>query len=66
MHRHTAAWGTVYVVAMLFLTPALSSYLILILLLFVALFLFGYLTQAIPGVTFSMQIALLAIAHLWV
>ena len=58
---YTAAWGTVYVVAMLFLTPALSSYLILNLLLFLALFLFGYLTQAIPGVTFSMQIALLAI-----
>src|SRR4029077_20392109 len=31
------------------------QYLILNLLLFVALFLFGYLTQAIPGVTFSMQ-----------
>jgi uncharacterized membrane protein YccC len=57
---YTAAWGTVYVVAMLFLTPALSSYLVLNLLLFVALFLFGYLTQAVPGVTFSMQIALLA------
>ena len=44
---------------MLFLTPALSSYLILNLLLFVTLFLFGYLTQAIPGVTFTMQIVLL-------
>jgi len=63
---YTAAWGTVYVVAMLFLTPALSSYLILNLLLFLALFLFGYLTQAIPGVTFSMQIAFLQSSHLWV
>ena len=45
---------------MLFLTPALSDYLIFNMLLFVALFLFGYLTQAIPGVTFGMQITLLA------
>ena len=52
--------GVLYVVAMLLLTPVLSSYLIFSMLLFVTLFLFGYLTQAIPGVTFTMQIALLA------
>lgn len=57
---YTAAGGILYVVAMLFLTPALSSYLIFSLLLFVTLFLFGYLTQAIPGLNFTMQIALLA------
>ena len=57
---YTASGGVLYVVAMLFLTPALSSYLILNMLLFVTLFLFGYLTQAVPGVTFGMQITLLA------
>jgi uncharacterized membrane protein YccC len=57
---YTASAGILYVVAMLFLTPALSSYLIFNMLLFVTLFLFGYLTQAVPGVTFAMQIALLA------
>jgi len=57
---YTASGGILYVVAMLFLTPALSDYLILNMLLFVVLFLFGYLTQAVPGVTFSMQITLLA------
>jgi hypothetical protein len=46
---------------MLFLTPALSSYLVFNMLLFVALFLFGYLTQAVPGVTYGMQITLLAV-----
>ena len=57
---YTASGGIIYVVAMLFLTPALSSYLILNMLLFVTLFLFGYLTQAVPGVTFTMQVVLLA------
>jgi p-hydroxybenzoic acid efflux pump subunit AaeB len=57
---YTASGGLLYVVAMLFLTPALSSYLIFNMLLFVTLFLFGYLTQTVPGVTFTMQIALLA------
>ena len=56
----TAAGGLVYVAALLVLTPALSDYTVFNLLLFVTLFLFGYLTQAIPGVTFGMQIALLA------
>ena len=50
---YAASGGILYVVAMLFLTPALSDYLIFNMLLFVALFLFGYLTQAIPGVTFA-------------
>ena len=45
---------------MLLLTPLLSDYLILNMLLFVVLFLVGYLTQAIPGVTFGMQFTLLA------
>ena len=49
---YAASGGLIYVVAMLLLTPALSSYLILNMLLFVTLFLFGYLTQAIPGVTY--------------
>ena len=57
---YTASGGILYVVAMLLLTPALSDYLIFNMLLFVVLFLFGYLTQAIPGVTFGMQITLLA------
>ena len=57
---YTASGGILYVVAMLFLTPALSSYLILNMLLFVTLFLFGYLTQAVPGVTYIMQVVLLA------
>jgi uncharacterized membrane protein YccC len=57
---YTASGGVLYVVAMLFLTPALSDYLILNTLLFVVLFLFGYLTQAVPGVTFGMQVTLLA------
>ena len=57
---YTAGGGIVYVVAMLFLTPALSEYAILNMLLFVVLFLFGYLTHAIPGTTFGMQITLLA------
>ncbi|MGA7213366.1 MAG: FUSC family protein [Terrimicrobiaceae bacterium] len=57
---YTASGGVLYVVAMLFLTPALSEYLILNMLLFVAMFLFGYLTHAIPGITFGGQITLLA------
>ena len=56
---YTAAGGILYVVALLILTPALSDYLVFNLLLFVAMFLFGYLSQAIPGVSFGMQIALL-------
>lgn len=56
---YTASGGILYVLAMLVLTPALSDYLILNLLLFVVLFLFGYLSQAVPGVTFGMQIVLL-------
>jgi uncharacterized membrane protein YccC len=59
---YTALGGIFYVVAMLFLTPALSSYLIFSMLLFVVLFLFGYLTQAIPGMSYGMQVALLATA----
>lgn len=58
---YTAAGGILYVVALLILSPALSDYLVFNLLLFVAMFLFGYLSQAIPGVNFSMQVALLAI-----
>ncbi|HEY5705413.1 MAG TPA: FUSC family protein [Terrimicrobiaceae bacterium] len=57
---YTASGGILYVFAMLLLAPALSEYLILNMLLFVVLFLFGYLTQAVPGVTFGMQFALLA------
>ena len=57
---YTALGGILYVFAMLLLAPALSSYLILNMLLFVVLFLFGYLTQAVPGVTFGMQVTLLA------
>ena len=57
---YTASGGILYVGAMLLLTPALSSYLIFNMLLFVALFLFGYLTQAVPGITFTRQITLLA------
>jgi uncharacterized membrane protein YccC len=57
---YTAAGGIAYVLTMLVLTPALSDYLILNMLLFVVLFLFGYLSQAIPGVTYGMQITLLA------
>jgi uncharacterized membrane protein YccC len=57
---YAASGGILYVVAMLFLTPALSDYLVFNMLLFVVLFLFGYLAQAIPGVTFGMQITLLA------
>jgi p-hydroxybenzoic acid efflux pump subunit AaeB len=58
---YTAAGGIFYVLAVLLLTPALSDYLVLNLLLFVAMFLFGYLSQAVSGVTFGMQIAILAI-----
>ena len=58
---YRAAGGILYVVALLILSPALSDYLVFNLLLFVAMFLFGYLSQAIPGVNFSMQVALLAI-----
>ena len=57
---YTASVGLLYVVAMLFLTPALSDYLIFSMLLFVVLFLFGYLTQAVPGVSYGMQVTLLA------
>jgi uncharacterized membrane protein YccC len=57
---YVASGGLLYVVVLLLLTPALSSYLIFNLLLFVALFVFGYLTQAITGVTYTMQIVLLA------
>jgi p-hydroxybenzoic acid efflux pump subunit AaeB len=56
---YSATGGILYVLAMLVLTPALSDYLILNMLLFVVLFLSGYLSQAIPGVTFGMQFALL-------
>ncbi len=58
---YTAAGGILYVLALLVLTPALSDYLVFNLLLFVAMFLFGYLSQPVPGVSFGMQIALLAI-----
>ncbi len=58
---YTAAGGILYVLAILILSPALSDYLVFNLLLFVAMFLFGYLCQAIPGVNFGMQVALLAI-----
>ena len=58
---YTAAGGILYVLALLVLAPALSDYLVLNLLLFVAMFLFGYLSQAVPGVNFGMQVALLAI-----
>ena len=58
---YTAAGGILYVLALLIFSPALSDYLVFNLLLFVAMFLFGYLSQAIPGVNFSMQVALLAI-----
>jgi len=44
---------------MFILSPALLDYLILNIVLFVTLFLFGYLSQAIPGISFAMQIALL-------
>ncbi len=57
---YASSGGILYVVAMLLLTPLLSDYLILNMLLFVVLFLVGYLTQAIPGVTFGMQFTLLA------
>ena len=57
---YTASGGILYVIGMLFLTPALSDYLIFNMLLFVVLFLFGYLTQAVPGVTYGMQFTLLA------
>jgi p-hydroxybenzoic acid efflux pump subunit AaeB len=56
---YTASGGILYVLLMLILAPALSDYLILNMLLFVVMFLFGYLSQAIPGVTFGMQITLL-------
>jgi uncharacterized membrane protein YccC len=56
---YTASGGILYVLVMLMLTPALSDYLILNIVLFVTLFLFGYLSQAIPGITFAMQIAML-------
>jgi uncharacterized membrane protein YccC len=56
---YTASGGILYVFAMLILAPALSDYLILSMLLFVVMFLFGYLSQAVPGVTFGMRIALL-------
>jgi p-hydroxybenzoic acid efflux pump subunit AaeB len=56
---YTASGGILYVLVMLILTPALSDYLILNIVLFVTLFLFGYLSQAIPGISFAMQIALL-------
>ena len=54
---YAASGGILYVVRdVVFLTPALSSYLIFSMLLFVTLFLFGYLTQAVPGVSFAMRI----------
>ena len=53
--------GILYVLALLILAPALSDYLVLNLLLFVAMFLFGYLSQPVPGVNFGMQVALFAI-----
>jgi p-hydroxybenzoic acid efflux pump subunit AaeB len=58
---YTAAGGIIYVFALLILSPALSDYLVLNVLLFVAMFLFGYLSQPRPGVSYGMQIALLAI-----
>jgi p-hydroxybenzoic acid efflux pump subunit AaeB len=58
---YTAVGGIFYVLALLILTPALSDYLIFNVLLFVAMFLFGYLSQPVAGVSFGMQIALLAI-----
>ena len=58
---YTASGGILYVLAMLLLAPALSDYLVMNLMLFVAMFLFGYLGQATPGVTFTMQIALLGV-----
>jgi p-hydroxybenzoic acid efflux pump subunit AaeB len=58
---YTAAGGIIYVLAFLILSPALSDYLVLNILLFVAMFLFGYLSQSVPGVSYGMQIALLAI-----
>jgi uncharacterized membrane protein YccC len=57
---YTASGGLLYIVAMLFLMPALSDYLIFNMLLFVVLFLLGFLTQAVPGVTFGMRVTLLA------
>ena len=58
---YTATGGILYVLGLLILAPALSDYLVLNLLLFVAMFLFGYLSQAVPGVNFGMQVALLTI-----
>lgn len=51
--------GIVYVVALLLLTPVMVSYAAFNTLLFATLFLFGFLSQGIPGITFGMQTALL-------
>ena len=56
---YTGLGGIVYVVAMLLLTPVMVSYAAFNTLLFATLFLFGFLSQGIPGITFGMQTALL-------
>lgn len=58
---YTAAGGLLYVVVLLLLTPVLSSYAALNTLLFAAMFLFGWLSFSIPGMSFGMQVAMLSI-----
>ncbi len=57
----TAIWGLLYIPFMLVIAPMLSEYLVLNMLLFSALFLYGFLSFGIPGLNFAMQVALLGI-----
>lgn len=56
---YAAAGGVVYTLALLLLAPVLSSYAALNILLFAAMFLFGWLSFRIPGISIGMQFALL-------
>jgi uncharacterized membrane protein YccC len=49
-------------VLLLFITPFLANYAVMNLALFLILFGFGFLTARIPGINFSMQVALIAMS----
>jgi len=58
----TALWGLLYIPAMLILSPVMSDYLALNILLAASLFLYGLHYFGIPGMSFGMQLGMLAIA----
>jgi hypothetical protein len=56
---YATAGGIVYALALLLLSPVLTSYAALNILLFAAMFLFGWLSFRTPGISIGMQFALL-------